>query len=158
MMLDPEPGGLVKALQEATAQGYGGRMQAVCGQAERLPLADQSVDVVISRGSIYFWQDQARGLAELYRVLRPGGQAMIGGGLGSDYPLWARREFTRRRHEGARSKGPEAYARFLWLRSPEAFDEWARGAGIPSFEITGEGGLPPEDPRTGLGIWLRFTR
>ena len=35
------------------------------------------MDLVVSRGSIYFWEDQGRGLLEILRVLRPGGLAMF---------------------------------------------------------------------------------
>ncbi|MFA7149068.1 MAG: class I SAM-dependent methyltransferase, partial [Syntrophomonadaceae bacterium] len=32
-----------------------------------LPLADNFADFIISRGSIWFWEDKAKGLAEIYR-------------------------------------------------------------------------------------------
>ncbi len=158
VLVDPDPEPLSAARDRAQDDGHARRISTLCGRAEQLPLTDQSVDVVFSRGSVYFWENQARGVAEIYRVLRVGGQAMIGGGLGHDYPEWARREFVRRRHEGARSKGPEAYARFVYLRDPKTFASWARAAGLPRFEVVGEGGRPPEDPSAGLGIWLRFER
>ncbi|MEA3399614.1 MAG: class I SAM-dependent methyltransferase [Armatimonadota bacterium] len=158
VLMDPDAEALAAACESVCAKGQMSRIGVLCGRAEELPLADRSVELVVSRGSIFFWDDQPGGLAEIYRVLREGGQAMIGGGLGRDYPLWARREFIRWRHEGVRSKGPEAYERFLRLRSPETFTQWAREAGLPRFEVVGEGGQPPDDPRAGLGIWLRFGR
>ncbi len=158
VLVDPNAEAVGAAVPDAAAKGHGGRVDVLCGRAEQLPLADRSVDLVVSRGSIYFWDDQPRGLAEVYRVLRTGGQAMIGGGLGRDYPPWARQEFIRRRHEGVQRRGPEAYERFLGLRSPETFRRWASEAGLPRFEVIGEGGQPPDDPRAGLGIWLRFGR
>lgn len=158
ILVDPSDEALASARESAAEKGFGNRIVTLRGRAEELPLTDQSVDLVVSRGSIYFWDDQPKGLSEVYRVLREGGQAMIGGGMGSNYPAWARQEFIHRRHEGVRSKGPEAYERFLWLRDPETFAAWADEAGLPEFEIIGEGGKPPEDPRAGLGIWLRFQR
>jgi len=158
ILVDPDDEALATARESAAERGFSDRIRTMQGRAEALPLADQSVDLVVSRGSIYFWDDQPRGLAEVYRVLREGGQAMIGGGLGRDYPQWARQEFIKRRHEGVRSKGPEAYERFLWLRDPETFAAWAAEGGLPEFEVIGEGGKPPEDPQAGLGIWLRFER
>jgi len=158
ILIDPDTEALSKAIQRATARGQGGRILALSGRSEQLPLVDDSADLVVSRGSIYFWRDPAQGLAEAYRILRPGGQAMIGGGLGSDYPQWARQEFIRRRHEGVRNRGDEAYGAFLHLRSPEVFGEWVLQAGLPDYEIIGEGGQAAEDHRAGIGIWLRFSK
>ena len=45
--------------------------------AEELPLADHSVDVLFSGGSINLWYDPARGLAHCKRVVRPGGALWI---------------------------------------------------------------------------------
>ena len=59
------------------------RVTAQQGRAEALPYADDSQDLVISRGSIFFWEDQRQGLAEIHRVLKPGGWAYVGGGFGS---------------------------------------------------------------------------
>jgi len=158
ILVDPSDEALASARASAAEKGFSDRIGTMRGRAEALPLADQSVDLVVSRGSIYFWDDQPKGLSEVYRVLREGGQAMIGGGMGSNYPAWARQEFIRRRHEGVRRKGPEAYERFLHLRDPQTFAAWASEAGLPAFEVIGEGGKPVEDPRAGLGIWLRFER
>lgn len=158
LLVDPDTRALAKARERATADGIAHRVVPLAGRAEALPLSDCCVDLVVSRGSIYFWDSQSKGLAETYRVLREGGQAIIGGGLGSDYPQWARQEFIRRRHAGERRKGPQAYERFLWLRSPEAFAEWAREAELPHHQVIGEGGRPPEDPAAGLGIWLHFRK
>jgi ubiquinone/menaquinone biosynthesis C-methylase UbiE len=134
----------------------GARVVTLVGQAEAMPLPDACVDLAVSRGSIFFWDDPARGISEAHRVLRPGGQAMIGGGLGSAYPAWARREFIRRRHGGVQKRGPEAVRRFRHVREPATFRRWAEDAGLTDFQVLGEGGLPADDPRTGLGIWLRF--
>jgi hypothetical protein len=83
---------------------------------------------------------------------------MIGGGLGSGYPQWARQEFIRRHRESAAAKGPEAVREFDEARSPETFHRLAVETGLPSFEVVGEGGLTADDPNTGIGIWLRFTK
>jgi ubiquinone/menaquinone biosynthesis C-methylase UbiE len=41
--------------------------------AEHLPLADGTVDLVTSTASFHHWSDQAQGVREAARVLRPGG-------------------------------------------------------------------------------------
>ena len=156
VLMDPNADALRRALDAARQRGFASRVVAVIGSAESIPLSDESVDVVVSRGSFYFWQDRAQGLREIWRILRPGGRAMIGGGLGSTYPQWARQEFIRRRRESAKS--PEEARKFNEARSPETFRRLATEAGLPSFEVVGEGGLTADDPNTGIGIWLRFTK
>jgi SAM-dependent methyltransferase len=51
-----------------------------------LPFADGSFDVVVSTFSLHHWPNPATGLAEVYRVLRPGGFAQI-----YDIADWIRR-------------------------------------------------------------------
>ena len=41
--------------------------------AEALPFPDQTADVVLCSLSFHHWSDQAKGLTEIARVLRPGG-------------------------------------------------------------------------------------
>lgn len=73
------------ALVEENSREHGvhERVSALQGAAEKLPFDDNSIDLVVSRGSIFFWQDQQQGIAEVYRVLRRGGWAYIGGGFGT---------------------------------------------------------------------------
>ncbi len=157
-MLDPDVEAMSKGLEIAREKKLEHRLFAVVGVAEDMPLPDNSVDLVVCRGSIFFWDDQVKGLQEVYRVLRPGGKAMIGGGLGSGYPRWAAKEFLRRRLERLDEDDPEKKKHFVKVRSPETFRRWAEDAKLPNFEISGKGGLSVEDPKAGLGIWLRFTK
>ena len=69
--------------ENSMANGVANRVKAIQGVAEDMKFADNSIDLVVSRGSIFFWEDQKKGLAEVFRVLRPGGWAYIGGGFGS---------------------------------------------------------------------------
>ncbi len=73
------------ALAKENSQEHGvhERVSAVQGSAEKLPFDDNSVDLVVSRGSIFFWENQQQGISEVYRVLRPGGWGYIGGGFGT---------------------------------------------------------------------------
>ncbi len=48
------------------------------GDAEHLPVPAGSVDLVISNGVFNLVPDKARGLREVYRVLRPGGELWMG--------------------------------------------------------------------------------
>ena len=48
------------------------------GSAERMPFADASFDRVFSTGVAHFWADPVGPLAEVRRVLRPGGLSLMG--------------------------------------------------------------------------------
>ncbi|MGQ0559741.1 MAG: class I SAM-dependent methyltransferase [Sphingosinicella sp.] len=53
------------------------RVRLYEGEAEKLPVADASVDKACSVNSLYFWSDPAKALTELKRVLRPGGRLAL---------------------------------------------------------------------------------
>ena len=53
---------------------------------ENMPFADNTADFIISRGSLWFWEDQVKGLQEIHRILKPGAVALVGGGLGRYVP------------------------------------------------------------------------
>lgn len=55
----------------------------VGGDVHHLPLCSATIDLAVSRGSIYFWEDLSQAFREVERVLRPGGAAYLGGGFGS---------------------------------------------------------------------------
>mgnify|MGYP000989722856 CR=1 FL=1 len=59
------------------------RIHTVHGDVHALPYDDCTVDLVISRGSVFFWDAPDRAFAEIYRVLRTGGRTFIGGGFGT---------------------------------------------------------------------------
>jgi MPBQ/MSBQ methyltransferase len=49
----------------------------VLGDAENLPFEDDRFDRYVSAGSIEYWPDPQRGIAEAYRVVRAGGTALV---------------------------------------------------------------------------------
>lgn len=53
------------------------RMAFVQANAARLPFADESIDVVMSVGSLHHWRYPIRGINEIHRCLRPGGWVWI---------------------------------------------------------------------------------
>jgi demethylmenaquinone methyltransferase/2-methoxy-6-polyprenyl-1,4-benzoquinol methylase len=63
--------------------GKRGPVRFYRGDAERLPFADDSFDVVWSSGSIEYWPSPVTALAELRRVAKPGSQVLV---VGPDYP------------------------------------------------------------------------
>lgn len=63
--------------------GLEGRVRTILGDVARLPLPDASADLVVSRGSVFFWDDLPAALNEAARILKAGGMAIIGGGFGN---------------------------------------------------------------------------
>ncbi|HZK37921.1 MAG TPA: class I SAM-dependent methyltransferase [Clostridia bacterium] len=59
------------------------RIKPLIGDVHNIPLETDSVQIAISRGSMFFWEEQVQALNEIYRVLAPGGFAYIGGGFGT---------------------------------------------------------------------------
>jgi SAM-dependent methyltransferase len=72
--IDLSPSMLLWAGQHATADG---RVKFLVGDAAELPFNDASVDLVVSTMSMHHWSDPAEAFAEIDRVLRPGGVALI---------------------------------------------------------------------------------
>ena len=59
------------------------RIIPLLGDVHAIPVADETFDLVISRGSYHFWNDLPTAFREVHRVMKPGGKGYIGGGYGS---------------------------------------------------------------------------
>jgi ubiquinone/menaquinone biosynthesis C-methylase UbiE len=59
------------------------RSSYLVGDIHNIPCEDNMLDLVISRGSIPFWDDWEKAYTEIYRVLKKDGKAYIGGGFGN---------------------------------------------------------------------------
>jgi arsenite methyltransferase len=60
--------------RHAAEAGVGGWTEFVRGEMEDIPLPDESIDVVISNGVLNLSARKSRALAEMFRLLRPGGR------------------------------------------------------------------------------------
>ncbi len=72
--IDLSPDMLLYAGRHATTDG---RLRFTVGNAASLPFDDGSVDLVVSTLSLHHWSEPADAFAEIARVLRPGGIALI---------------------------------------------------------------------------------
>jgi MPBQ/MSBQ methyltransferase len=72
-MLDQSPHQLARARAKPALADC----PKVLGDAEALPFADDAFDRYVSAGSIEYWPDPQRGIAEAYRVTRAGGVATV---------------------------------------------------------------------------------
>lgn len=113
-MLDQSPHQLARSRRRAELAGA----RRVLGDAERLPFADDAFDRYVSAGSIEYWPDPQRGIAEAYRVLRPGGVGVVIG------PVRPRHPVARRLAEA-------------WMLFPplEAYRDWFERAGFADVEV-----------------------
>ncbi len=83
-LLDQSEDMLLIAEQNIRYNGLEDRVNVTSGDVHHLLIDDGSVDLVISRGSLFFWEDKKRAFKEIYRVLVPEGTAYIGGGFGTE--------------------------------------------------------------------------
>jgi MPBQ/MSBQ methyltransferase len=72
-MLDQSPHQLSRSGRRLALAG----VRRLLGDAEALPFGDDAFDRYVSAGSIEYWPDPQRGIAEAYRVLRAGGVATV---------------------------------------------------------------------------------
>jgi SAM-dependent methyltransferase len=76
--LDLDPAMIERARANAERVGPDERLPSfVVGDVAALPFSARSFDVVVSTFSMHHWSDPPAGLAEIGRVLRPGGRAFI---------------------------------------------------------------------------------
>jgi SAM-dependent methyltransferase len=61
----------------ARLDAYGLSSRLECADAEHLPFADNSFDIVYSWGVLHHSPDTPRAVDEVYRVLRPGGRRVM---------------------------------------------------------------------------------
>jgi len=108
-MLDQSPHQLARALAKPQLADC----RKLIGDAERLPFDDDSFDRYVSAGSIEYWPDPRRGIAEAYRVTRAGGTALVIGPVRPSHPI------------------ARALAR-TWMLFPAAaeYERWFREAGF----------------------------
>ena len=95
------------------------RLHLHVGSVEALPLANASVDGAASVNNLYFWPDPAAGMAELARVLRPGGRLAIAFEPPEELRKWPGHRFGFRMFDEGEVRGLMAQAGFRRIRCVE---------------------------------------
>jgi len=112
--IEPHPG-LVRLAQRRTRRLP--TVSVAAGTAQAIPLPDASVDVVHARWAYFFGPGCEPGLAELDRVVRRGGTALIidNDGSRSTFGAWFRRGYP---HLPAPAEVERFWSRHGWTRTP----------------------------------------
>jgi MPBQ/MSBQ methyltransferase len=162
VMLDQSPHQLARSGARAALAGC----RRELGDAEALPFADEAFDRWISAGSVEYWPDPQRAVDEAFRVVRPGGLALLVG------PLRPAGRVARALTELWMLFPPEedyrrwfAAAGFEQIRAARTAPDWVgEGAGGYALAIAGRrpvDGRPPaprpvaESPEAPLGLRRR---
>jgi SAM-dependent methyltransferase len=75
--LDIDPAMVALLARRAEREGLAARLEAVIGDVEAMPFENGTFDLVVSSFSVHHWRAAGEGFAEIRRVLRPGGRALI---------------------------------------------------------------------------------
>jgi ubiquinone/menaquinone biosynthesis C-methylase UbiE len=143
--LDINPFALRIAQKNIEKAGVSERVKTIEADVHKMPFPDGSADLVVSRGSYLFWKDKVTAFKEIYRILKPGGMAFVGGGMGN---LISPEEREKIRAEMEKKKiGPPKELEV----SLQELSEILRKAGIPNYKITTDAGCL-------CGLWAEFKK
>jgi ubiquinone/menaquinone biosynthesis C-methylase UbiE len=81
--LDNDPAAIDVIVKNILFERLAHRMMVVKSDVHDMPFPDNSFNLIVSRGSVFFWDNLPGALKEMYRILKPGGKIFCGGGLGS---------------------------------------------------------------------------
>ncbi len=143
-LFDKSPEMLKIADHNIIASGFKSKMWTLCGDVQDIPLADKSIDLAVSRGSIFFWENRVKAFQEIFRVLSPGGCACIGGGFGTPE---LKQQITEKMLK-IKKDWLEMVKRNTGKQNEIDFNDELRLAGIPQYEVN----------RDDKGLWITIRR
>jgi ubiquinone/menaquinone biosynthesis C-methylase UbiE len=142
-LLDVKEESLALALASSRDMGMSSRVTVIKSPVETLPFLDNYFNLIVSRGSIFFWESQTVGIKEAFRVLAPGGVAYIGGGTSRLMPQEEREAFF----QWARPRHRDTIPDWEKKNSVPYLTDCLQDAGVKNFKITKE-----------TGTWIEFRK
>ncbi|MBF6295961.1 methyltransferase domain-containing protein [Nocardia amamiensis] len=123
---------IARLAKDAAAAGLT-NIRAQVSDGQDLPFESDRFDAAFSMFGLMFFPERARGFAELFRVLRPGGTAVV-----SSWAPVADSPLMRMMFGALAAADPdiqEPQPNFLSLENPEVFESEMRGAGFEAVSI-----------------------
>ncbi len=120
------------------------KVSVLLADVHQIPLADGSAQLVVSRGSVFFWRDLPGAFSEIYRVMAPGGKAFIGGGFGTPGLKKQIDEEMRR----LQPNWSEHLRKNIGAAAPEKYRTVMAEAGIADYYID----------HSPIGMWIVFAK
>ena len=147
--IDIDPEAVEMAERNIEQEHLENRMTVELGDVHDLRFEDNCADLIVSRGSFIFWDNVGRGMKEAYRVLKPGGVAFIGGGMG--------RAITPEKKEAIKAvlEAEGLLDRCRNMMSPVTMMETLERVDIRTYRIMGDG---PGDSGCRCGMWVEIRK
>jgi SAM-dependent methyltransferase/peroxiredoxin len=141
---------LALARHRVDESGLAARFRFHVGSPESLPFEEGKYDLVLARDAMRFWPSKAVVFTEVNRVLRTGGTALLGGGLGRGYGVRDAARFWSVVQDWRNRTGPLPWA--ATSPYPENLEASMDSTGIPEFRVWTEGGY------CNCRTWVEWTR
>jgi len=137
------------ARKNVAAAGLSDRISVEHGDVQRMRFPADTASLVVSRGSFIFWDDRVSAFREVLRVLRPGGVAFVGGGMGRsitpEKKAAIKKELVR---TGIRKDCQPSVSRF-------EMEETLELANVTRYRIMGDGA---GDSGCRCGMWIEIRK
>ena len=118
------------------------RFRFLTADVTAMPVGDGSVDLLLSRGSIPFWPDHVAAFREIFRVLAPGGAALVGCGFSRYQPIEEVRAMRPKRTDPAQK---------------QKHDTWKQDGYLPHV-LAAAGVSGASERRDAYGVWVEIRK
>ena len=147
--IDIDPEAVEVARKNVKRENLSDRMAIEQDDVHQLRFADRTADLIVSRGSFLFWENTAQAFREIYRVLKPGGVAFVGGGMG--------RAIAPEKKEAIKLKVERAgfMDRCKKIITPVMMQEMLESINIQNYKILGDG---PGGSGCRCGMWIEIRK